>query len=183
MRVPARFSVVVGAALALLGGVRRARACCGSAARRRRAAASARRSPWSCSSTCASTRGCRRTAPTIPSIYSRVTPDMVLVELPRRARQIDYMYFSTRHWARLLGGYSGFIRCTRGLMDGWKAFPSPDVDRLLPARRRDAPHLQLRARRETESLRRGVRVLWTAIPAWSSSPANAGSGPTSASIA
>ena len=45
----------------------------------------------------------------IPSIYSSVTPDMVLAELPEKDREIDYMYFSTRHWAHLLGGYSGFF--------------------------------------------------------------------------
>jgi len=60
----------------------------------------------------------------IPPIYAGVTADMVLIELPVD-RQIDYMYFSTYHWARLLGGYSGFPRYSVSLMEGWKAWPSP----------------------------------------------------------
>ena len=59
---------------------------------------------------------------------------MVLVELPS-ITQIDYMYFSTRHWARLLGGYSGFPGYSDTLMDGWKAFPSADPIDSLPPRR------------------------------------------------
>lgn len=60
----------------------------------------------------------------IPPIYAAVTPEMVLAELPPDP-QIDYMYFSTFHWARLAGGYSGFPRYSSSLMDGWKAWPSP----------------------------------------------------------
>ena len=43
----------------------------------------------------------------VPPIYASVTPDMVLIELPVD-RHIDYMHFSTWHWASLVGGYSGF---------------------------------------------------------------------------
>jgi hypothetical protein len=43
----------------------------------------------------------------IPSIYASVTPDMVLAEFPLGDRP-DYMYFSLSHGARLLNGYSGF---------------------------------------------------------------------------
>jgi hypothetical protein len=60
----------------------------------------------------------------IPPIYAGVTPEMVLIDLPPDP-QIDYMYFSTYHWARLVGGYSGFPRYSTSLMDGWKAWPAP----------------------------------------------------------
>jgi hypothetical protein len=123
MRVPARFSVIVGAALALLGGY---------GARRVLRLA---RGPGARAALCSGLAvivlldlrldpRVEAYWPTIPSIYSRVTPDMVLVELPVD-RQTDYMYFSTRHWARLLGGYSGYIGYSAALMDGWKTFPSP----------------------------------------------------------
>jgi hypothetical protein len=34
------------------------------------------------------------------------------------------MYFSTRHWARLLGGYSGFAAYGDRLLAAWQQFPS-----------------------------------------------------------
>ena len=123
MRVPARFSVVVGAALALLGAY--------GAARLLRLG----RTPAARGSICAALTLLvlfdlridprLQTYPAaIPSIYDHVTPDMVLVELPID-NQIDFMYFSTRHWARLVGGYSGFMRFTEELTNGWKAWPLP----------------------------------------------------------
>lgn len=137
MRVPARFSVIVGAALALLGayGARRllriahaptARACL-CAAIALLVLFDLRLDPR-----------LETYRPTIPSIYSRVTPDMVLAELPVE-HQVDYMYFSTRHWARLLGGYSGFPGYSPALTDGWKAFPSEAA--LEHFRRAGATHL------------------------------------------
>jgi hypothetical protein len=123
LRVPARFSVFVGTALALLAafGARRVLRLA--------------RPPQARAALCSALAlvvlfdlrldpHISNYWPTIPSIYSRVTPDMVLVEMPVE-RQIDFMYFSTRHWARLLGGYSGFPGYSVTLMDGWKAFPSP----------------------------------------------------------
>jgi hypothetical protein len=137
MRVPARFSVVVGAALALLGGF--------GAARILRIG----RTPGASAGICAALTllvlfdlrldpRLETYWPTVPSIYSRVTPDMVLVELPIE-HQVDYMYFSTRHWAHLLGGYSGYPGYSATLMDGWKAFPSPAA--LGFFRRAGATHL------------------------------------------
>jgi hypothetical protein len=122
LRVPARFSVFVGIALALLAGF---------GARRILRLA---RAPWARASLCSGLAmivlfdlrldlRLQTYWPTIPSIYSRVTPDMVLVEMPVE-RQIDFMYFSTRHWAPLVGGYSGFPGYSTALMDGWKVFPS-----------------------------------------------------------
>ena len=137
MRVPARFSVIVGAALALLAAY---------GARRLLRLA---RAPAARAALCSGLAllvlfdlrldpRLEKYWPTIPSIYSRVTPDMVLVELPVD-RQVDYMYFSTRHWASLLGGYSGFPGYSAALMDGWKTFPSETA--LDHFRRAGATHL------------------------------------------
>ena len=49
---------------------------------------------------------------------------MVLAELPRRMTP-DYMYFSTRHQARLLGGYSGFVPWEPQVWEAFDAFPTP----------------------------------------------------------
>jgi hypothetical protein len=137
MRVPARFSVVVGAALALLAafGVRRLLRL-------------ARAAPVQGGICAALTllvlfdlRMDPRVQPywaTTPSIYDRVTSDMVLAEFPRY-HDVDYMYFSTRHWAHLLGGYSGFLPVDDALEQGLRAFPSAEsIDRL---RRLGATHL------------------------------------------
>jgi hypothetical protein len=122
MRVPARFSVVVGAALALLGAF--------GAARVLRLGRTPAARGGICAALTLAVLFDLRMDPmlvpyraTIPSIYNRVTPDMVLVELPVEP-QIDYMYFSTRHWARLLGGYSGYTGYSNALLEGWTAFPS-----------------------------------------------------------
>jgi hypothetical protein len=137
MRVPARFSAVVGAALALLAGY---------GARR---VVRVARTPVASAAVCSGLAlfvlfdlrldpQLRTYRPTIPSIYSRVTPDMVLVELPSWA-QVEYMYFSTAHWARLLGGYSGYPGYSSPLTEGWKTFPSSASIELF--RRAGATHL------------------------------------------
>jgi hypothetical protein len=137
MRVPARFGAIVDAALAMLA-----------AYGARRLLRSIRTPParaLACAVICAAVLIDLRMDPglspywtTVPSIYSRVTPDMVLVELPIE-HQTDYMYFSTRHWARLLGGYSGYPGYSAALLDGYKAFPGPtSIDDF---RRAGATHL------------------------------------------
>lgn len=129
MRVPARFSAIVGCALVLLAGF--------GAARMIRWG----RSPTAQAAICAALAvvvlfdlrlnpGVRPVAPRIPGIYASVTPDMVLAELPRD-HEITYMYFSTRHWAHLLGGYSGYVVLTPGLNEAEDAFPSPDAIQAL----------------------------------------------------
>jgi hypothetical protein len=122
MRVMARFSAVVGVALVLLGAA-------GSARLLQRAGPRFR--PYVCGALALIVLFDLRLDPRIgpyttgfPPIYSRVTPDMVLAELPEEP-QIEYMYFSTQHWARLVGGYSGFPRYTTALMDAWRTWPSP----------------------------------------------------------
>ena len=107
IRVPARFAVFVDVSLVMLGifGVRRV---LNLVRGHRRAVV--------CAVLTAAVLVDLRVVPElqaypseIPSIYSSVTPEMVLAELPEKDREIDYMYFSTRHWAHLLGGYSGFF--------------------------------------------------------------------------
>jgi hypothetical protein len=137
MRVPARVSAIVGSMLVLLGafGTRRLLSLAGSATYRHVAAAvvaalvliDLRMSTdlvgyWS----------------TVPSLYRRVTSGMVLAELPR-FHDLDYMYFSTRHWARLLDGYSGFTPDRPALHLALDSFPTPDgIERL---RQLGATHL------------------------------------------
>lgn len=76
--------------------------------------------------------------PTVPGVYAGVTPAMVLAELPR-SHAVDYMYFSTRHHAQLLGGYSGFIPRQEHLDRSFEGFPSPDA--LTGLRHLGATHL------------------------------------------
>lgn len=137
LRVPSRFSVFVGTALALLAGF-------GAQRLLRRVHAPVARAAL-CSALALLVLFDLRLDPrlqpywpTIPSIYSRVSADMVLVEMPVE-RQIDFMYFSTKHWARMLGGYSGFPGYSAALMDGWKAFPSATATGFF--KRAGATHL------------------------------------------
>jgi hypothetical protein len=136
MRVVARFSVIVGVALILLGAA-------GSARLLRRVPERGR--PLACAALALLVLFDLRMNPHlgafargVPPIYSRVTPDMVLAELPVDP-QITYMYFSTFHWARLLGGYSGFPKYSYDVMEAWKAWPSRDA--LAYFRHGGATHL------------------------------------------
>ena len=157
MRVPARFSVVVGAALALLAafGARRLLRL--------------GRSPTAQSAICAALAVLvlfdLRFNPrlqgyyaSIPSIYERVTPEMVLAELPR-LHDTDYMYFATRHQARLLGGYSGFVPSEPRLWDAFDAFPTPAGIEAL--RQLGATHVTYNCRfeRRERSCERMVQAL------------------------
>ena len=124
MRVPARFSVVLGSALALLGAVG-ARRLIGLG-----------RSPRAQTAICGVLAigvlfdlrldpRLQTYYPTMPSLYGSVTPDMVLAEFPRDNHDNDYMYFSTRHWAHLIGGYSGYIPMDDEVLYGFQHFPEP----------------------------------------------------------
>lgn len=144
MRVPARFSVVVGVALALLAafGARRVLRL--------------GRTPAAQSAICAGLavlvlfdlRFDPRLQPyygSIPSIYHRVTPQMVLAEYPRD-HDTDYMYFATRHQARLLWGYSGFMPNQPAVWAAFDALPAPAGVEAL--RRLGATHLTYNCRLE-----------------------------------
>jgi hypothetical protein len=149
MRVPARFGVVVGAALALLAGY--------GARRILRLGRTAAARAFICVALAILVLFDLRMDPrlqsyfaTIPSIYNRVTPDMVLVELPR-FHDVDYMYFSTRHWAHLIGGYSGFIPADTKLEAALQAFPAPAA--IAELHERGATHLTYNCGLETNRVR------------------------------
>jgi hypothetical protein len=74
----------------------------------------------------------------VPEIYHGVSPRMVLVEFPA-GHDVDYMYFSTTHWAQLLGGYSGYIPSDPELEAGRQLFPSREA--IASLRARGATHL------------------------------------------
>ena len=137
MRVPARFSAILGAGLVLLAGA-------GAARLLRRIARPAVRASV-CAALCVFVLFDLRMSPGIgdyptgmPPIYSAVSPSMVLVEMPAN-RPIDYMYFSTSHWARMLGGYSGFMKYSDALMQGYEVWPTATAIELF--RSAGATHL------------------------------------------
>lgn len=132
MRVPARFSAIVDAVLALLaayGAARLLRLGRGSLARASICAVLAAAALIDLRIDPGLSRYPYLRQP--PGIYAHVTRDMVLADLPRQEHDIDYMYFSTFHWAHLLGGYSGFIPWNGDLAYGFDHFPDRDaVERL-----------------------------------------------------
>jgi hypothetical protein len=73
-----------------------------------------------------------------PAIYAAVKAEDVLAEFPAD-HDIDFMYFSTFHWARLLGGYSGFTDYSGALLDARTTLPS--AKSLATLRRLGATHL------------------------------------------
>jgi len=73
-----------------------------------------------------------------PAIYSAVNAKDVLAEFPAD-HDIDFMYFSTVHWARLLGGYSGFTSYSGALLDARTTLPS--AKSLATLKRLGATHL------------------------------------------
>lgn len=78
---------------------------------------------------------------TVPQIYSGVTPDMVLAELPMEMfPNFTYMYFSTFHGARLINGHSGYWPAgyTSLEADIWR-FPERNL--LSRLRERGATHI------------------------------------------
>jgi hypothetical protein len=140
MRVAARFAVMVHCALALLAGF--------GAARMLRLPLF-RRTPVIrgivCAALCAGVLAdLRMDFPlqgyirVIPAIYQHVDHRMVLEELPG-GHNLDYMYFSTRHWAKLLTGYSGFGTNLSELQAAEAAFPAPEA--IATFHRLGATHL------------------------------------------
>jgi len=147
MRVAARFTVMVEAALALLAGFGAARILRLRFWRGRAEAtgpAVATRGVL-CAALCAAVLiDLRMDLPLmgyprgVPQIYRYVEPTMVLEELPS-GHTLDYMYFSTRHWAKLLTGYSGFGTDLSALEAAEAAFPAPEA--VATFQRLGATHL------------------------------------------
>ncbi|HET7697687.1 MAG TPA: hypothetical protein VFK57_18370 [Vicinamibacterales bacterium] len=138
LRVPARFSVFVGTALVVLAAL----------GTRRLFAAAARvrlGTPAFAAVAALALVDLRLDVRVVdfwtdpPDIYRSVTPSMVLAEFPWD-RSPDYMYFSTRHWARLLNGYSGsFTERWISLQTRVEPFPAPEA--IAAARAAGATHL------------------------------------------
>jgi hypothetical protein len=140
MRVAARFTVMVQFALALLAGFGTARIFRLAFLRERSAVRGAL-----CAALCAGVLvDLRMDLPlqgyirVIPAIYQHVDHRMVLEELPG-GHNLDYMYFSTRHWAKLLTGYSGFGTNLSELEAAEAAFPAPEA--IATFHRLGATHL------------------------------------------
>jgi hypothetical protein len=131
MRVPARFSVLLGSCLILLGGY-------GTHAWLRRLRPATATVVLVTIATLV-LLDLRLTTtlvnywPASPDMYEGVTPEMVLAEFPT-GRDVDYMYFSTTHWAHLLGGYSGYIPSDPRLDSIRQLFPSREAFASLRAR-------------------------------------------------
>jgi hypothetical protein len=125
MRVPARFTSLVEAALALLTAY--------GAHRLLRNHRSAVTRGALCALMCGAVLVDLRIDPYlqpyprgVPPIYRHVKKRMVLAEMPA-GHTLDYMYYSTRHWARLLDGYSGFGPDLGVLTEAERAFPAPEA--------------------------------------------------------
>lgn len=152
MRVPARFAALVGTGLILLGayGARRAIGLGRTPAMRSGIfillAAGA----------LIDVRPSVKLEPyfrTPPPIYSRVTPDMVLAELPMEAvPNFAYMYFSTFHWARLINGQSGYMPASyTDLERDMEYFPGRNG--LARLRERGATHITVNCKLFAKPLR------------------------------
>ena len=151
LRVPARFSMFVGTALVLLGAIG-TRRIIGAASR------VGLGTPVFALLAAAALFDLRLDVRVLdywkdpPEIYRSVTPSMVLVEFPWAENAQDYMYFSTRHWARLINGYSGsFPDAFIDLQKHFDAFPAPDA--IEAARQAGATHLTFNCTLEVRKYR------------------------------
>jgi hypothetical protein len=137
MRVAARFAAMVDAMLAMLAAY--------GARRLLRLARASRTRGIACAILCGGVLFDLHMDPRlqpyiaeVPRIYRSVTPDMVLAEMPD-GHVLDSMYFSTRHWARLLDGYSGYFPSAPDFDRAKREFPSPQAIAIL--RQRGATHV------------------------------------------
>jgi hypothetical protein len=148
MRVPARASIIVGLALAVLAGF---------AVRR----LVANRSAWATRAIlaimvlaiAADLRPLLRLEPVWrepPAIYGAVagSPSVVLMELPIGGNprgftpNVPFMYFSLWHWSEMVNGYSGYY--PPGQVDfeeAMQSFPDPNTIEMLRAR--DVTHVSV----------------------------------------
>lgn len=140
LRAPARFVVLVATSLILLAafGVRRLMARLRSPLGRNLTLAAIVALAWI---DLRPTFGLVETWRQPPPIYAAVNPSMVLAEFPMRyGWNIAYMYFSTKHWAKLVNGYSGFLPDSfADLQNALAAFPRPET--LTRLRQHGATHV------------------------------------------
>jgi hypothetical protein len=140
LRVPARMAMVVGLALAILGGYGVARICTG--------LRSSRSAALACTflillafAEYRSTLVLKRIWRVPPPAYAALPPgrQAVLLNLPfvapDAALEPFYMYFSTFRWDLLVNGYSGFSsRAYADLLTLMRVFPSDEAFAALRAR-------------------------------------------------
>ena len=111
LRVPARFSMLVGFSLALLSAYGARRLISVTAHPPVRAAIAIALVAGVLADLAPRLR-LEKVWPEPPPIYASIGPDAVLAEFPFPApedspRNMPYMYFSVWHWGRLINGYSG----------------------------------------------------------------------------
>jgi hypothetical protein len=136
IRVPARFAVLLGTILVLLGAF----------GARRILARRSRRMQMALTTVlvAATAWDTRMTLELVdsygrgPAFFARLGPDAVVAALPG-GREIDYMYFSTTGWNRMIRGYSGFIPIDDAMERAIATFSEPSSLDLL--RSSGATHL------------------------------------------
>jgi hypothetical protein len=139
LRVPARFSVLVGLSLAILAGLALARL----------SQRLSRRAGWALAAaamalTIVEYRPALALEPVwseLPAVYRPLVgrPPAVIAVFPMAKETSDndakYMYFSTWHWQRMVNGYSGnFPASYAELIARMRTFPSPAAIEYLRAR-------------------------------------------------
>jgi hypothetical protein len=145
MRVPARFAAFVGSGLILLSAYGARRLFLLGRTPRRRATLFVLLSAGALVDL-RSGVGLMPYFETVPPIYSHVTSDMVLAELPMpMAPTVAYMYFSTFHGARMINGYSGhFPEGYEEFKDAMEHFPTERL--LAELRERGVTHVTVNCR-------------------------------------
>jgi hypothetical protein len=87
--------------------------------------------------------------PRIPSIYSSVSPEMVLAEFPFDAG-FDFIYFSTFHWARMVNGYSGYTPDSYERLRQYLADNFPSAAAIETLRGKGVTHITINCARYRE---------------------------------
>jgi hypothetical protein len=130
LRVPARFAALLGTILVLLGARGAKRILAGRDRRVQLALTGVMLTgiAWDSRLTLELTDY----YPASPAFFARLGPDSVVAALPG-GREIDYMYFSTRGWNRMLRGYSGFIPIDDAMEAAIATFSEPSSLELLRA--------------------------------------------------
>ena len=146
MRAPARFAALVGSGLILLSAYGARRVFQLGRTPRQQAALFALLSAGALVDLRSSV-GLMPYFATVPPIYSSVTSDMVLAELPMpEASTVAFMYFSTFHGARLINGYSGYFPAGYLKLKGEMIGHFPTRALLLELRQRGATHITVNCR-------------------------------------
>jgi hypothetical protein len=145
IRVPARFAALVGSGLILLSAYGARRVFLLGRTPRRQAVLFALLSAGALVDL-RSGVGLMPYFATAPPIYSNVTSEMVLAELPMPvASTVAYMYFSTSHWARMINGYSGNFPAGYGELRGeMEHFPTKPL--LADLGQRGVTHVTVNCR-------------------------------------